>query len=105
MDDMMLFIDVEWNQIGKRLGPSDEILEIAALSSMGEYVVDRYFKYIKPVKKVNRQTFNFLGITPNDFKLLTGLLVIISLIIASTRQRASEENAKKKALSRIKEDI
>lgn len=62
----MLFIDAEWNQIGKRLGPSDEILEIAALSSMGEYVVDRYFKYIKPVKKVKRQTFNFLGVTPND---------------------------------------
>ncbi len=44
-----------------------------------------------------------IGITPNDFKLLTGLLVIISLIIASTRVRASEESAKKKALSKIKE--
>lgn len=52
-----------------------------------------------------RKYGHFVGITPNDFKLLTGLLVIISLIIASTRQRASEENAKKKALSRIKEDI
>lgn len=62
----MLFIDVEWNQIGKRLGPSDEILEIATLTSMDEYVVDRYFKYIKSERKVKRQTFDFLGITPND---------------------------------------
>ena len=52
-----------------------------------------------------RKYGHFVGITPNDFKLLTGLLVIISLIIASTRQRASEENAKKKALSRIKEEL
>lgn len=44
-----------------------------------------------------------IGITPNDFKLLTGLLVIVSLIIASTRVKASEESAKKKALSKIKE--
>ena len=47
---------------------------------------------------------HYVGITPNDFKLLTGLLVIISLVIASTRQRASEENARKKALLRIKEE-
>lgn len=64
MDSMMLFIDVEWNQVGKRLGPSDEILEIALLTSMDEYVVSRYFRYIKPERKVKKQTFNFLGITP-----------------------------------------
>ncbi len=42
-----------------------------------------------------------VGITPNDFKLLTGLLVIISLIIATTRNRAAEEAARKKALSKV----
>ena len=42
-----------------------------------------------------------VGITPNDFKLLTGLLVIISLIVASTRIKAAEEKAKKKAVERV----
>ena len=51
-----------------------------------------------------RKYGHYVGITPNDFKLLTGLLVIISLVIASTRQRASEENARKKALLSIKEE-
>lgn len=66
MDSTMLFVDVEWNQFGKRLGHFDEILEIAALQSKGERVVNRYFKYIKPKKIVKRETFNFLGIAPND---------------------------------------
>ena len=42
-----------------------------------------------------------VGITPNDFKLLTGLLVIISLIVASTRIKAAEEKARKKAVERV----
>ena len=42
-----------------------------------------------------------VGITPNDFKLLTGLLVIISLIVASTRIRAAEESARRKAVERV----
>ena len=42
-----------------------------------------------------------VGITPNDFKLLTGLLVIISLIVTSTRIKAAEEKAKKKAVERV----
>lgn len=41
-----------------------------------------------------------IGITPNDFKLLTGILVIISLFIAQTRNKASQANAKKKAIER-----
>ncbi|MGN0907097.1 MAG: ABC transporter permease [Bullifex sp.] len=45
-----------------------------------------------------------VGITPNDFKLLTGLLVIISLVVASTRTRAAEDSARKKALARIREE-
>ncbi len=44
-----------------------------------------------------------VGITPNDFKLLTGLLVIISLIVASTRSRMAEETAKKKAVAKVME--
>ncbi len=42
-----------------------------------------------------------VGITPNDFKLLTGLLVIISLIVASTRIKAAEEKARRKAVERV----
>ena len=45
-----------------------------------------------------------IGITPNDFKLLTGMLVIISLVIASTRTRAAEDSARKKALQKTKGD-
>jgi len=43
-----------------------------------------------------------VGITPNDFKLLTGILVIASLFIAMTRSAYSEDSAKKKALLRTK---
>ena len=45
-----------------------------------------------------------VGITPNDFKLLTGLLVIISLIIASTRTKMAEDKARKEAVARVMED-
>lgn len=41
-----------------------------------------------------------IGITPNDFKLLTGVLVILSLFIAKQRAKASDISAKKKALQR-----
>ena len=39
-----------------------------------------------------------IGITPNDFKLLTGLLVILSLIIAKVRNKFSDDSAKRNAL-------
>ena len=42
-----------------------------------------------------------VGITPNDFKLLTGVLVIVSLAIASLRIKRAEDIAKKKAIMRI----
>ncbi len=42
-------------------------------------------------------------ITPNDFKLLTGILVIASLLIAQTRSKASSSGARKKALLRSRE--
>lgn len=45
----------------------------------------------------------FIGITPNDFKLLTGILVILSLTIAKTRSKASDAGARKKALLRTKQ--
>lgn len=41
-----------------------------------------------------------INITPNDFKLLTGILVIASLFIAQTRSAASSMGAKKKAIAR-----
>jgi putative ABC transport system permease protein len=41
-----------------------------------------------------------IHITPNDFKLLTGILVIVSLFIAQTRSKASDKGAKKKAMER-----
>ena len=41
-----------------------------------------------------------IGITPNDFKLLTGILVIISLTVAKTRALASDKGARKKAIER-----
>ena len=44
-----------------------------------------------------------IGITPNDFKLLTGVLVIISLAIAKTRNAASSSSAKKKAIMRTQQ--
>lgn len=40
----------------------------------------------------------YIGITPNDFKLLTGLLVILSLVIAKIRTKASDNSARKHAV-------
>lgn len=68
MNSKLLYVDVEWNQMGKRLGPADEILELAAISSIDEYTVSRYFKYIKPNKLVKKNTFYFLGITPRELR-------------------------------------
>src|SRR5690554_2973834 len=41
-----------------------------------------------------------INLTPSDLKLLTGILVIISLIIAQTRSAASTADARKKALKK-----
>ena len=43
-----------------------------------------------------------VNITPNDFKLLTGILVIVSLFIAQGRSAASTRGARKKAIERSK---
>jgi putative ABC transport system permease protein len=45
----------------------------------------------------------YIKLTPSDLKLLTGILVIVSLIIAQTRSAASSADARKKALKRNKE--
>lgn len=44
----------------------------------------------------------YIKLTPSDLKLLTGILVIVSLIIAQTRSAASSADARKKALRRNK---
>jgi len=57
----------------------------------------------KALMFLGRKYGHIVGITPNDFKLLTGLLVIISLLVAYSRVHAAEDAAKKKALLRIQE--
>ena len=54
----------------------------------------------KALMFLGRKYGYLIGITPNDFKLLTGILVIISLTIAKTRAMASDKGARKKALAR-----
>ncbi len=44
-----------------------------------------------------------INITPNDFKLLTGILVIISLWVAKSRSNASDRAAKKNAIKRTQQ--
>jgi putative ABC transport system permease protein len=44
----------------------------------------------------------YINLTPSDLKLLTGILVIVSLLIAQTRNAASSADARKKALKRNK---
>jgi putative ABC transport system permease protein len=44
----------------------------------------------------------YINLTPSDLKLLTGILVIVSLIVAQTRNAASSADARKKALRRNK---
>lgn len=43
-----------------------------------------------------------VNITPNDFKLLTGILIIVSLFIAQGRSAASSRGARKKVVARNK---
>ncbi len=41
-----------------------------------------------------------INLTPSDLKLLTGILVIVSLVIAKTRNAASSADARKKAIKK-----
>ncbi len=54
----------------------------------------------KALMFLGRKYGYLIGITPNDFKLLTGILVIVSLFIAKTRAMYSDNSARKKALLR-----
>ncbi len=56
----------------------------------------------KALMFLGRKYGYLIGITPNDFKLLTGILVIISLTVAKTRTKASDKGARKRALARTK---
>ena len=42
----------------------------------------------------------YINLTPSDLKLLTGILVIVSLVIAKTRNAASSADARKKAMKK-----
>ncbi len=55
----------------------------------------------KALMFLGRRYGYLVGITPNDFKLLTGLLVIISLIVASTRTKAAENRARREAVKKV----
>ena len=54
----------------------------------------------KALMFLGRKYGYIIGITPNDFKLLTGVLVIVSLTIAKTRNMYSNNAARKKAMAR-----
>jgi putative ABC transport system permease protein len=54
----------------------------------------------KALMFLGRKYGYIIGITPNDFKLLTGILVIISLTIAKTRNMYSNNAARKKAMAK-----
>ncbi len=55
----------------------------------------------KALMFLGRKYGYLVGITPNDFKLLTGILVIISLAVAQTRAIASDKGARRKAIARV----
>lgn len=58
----------------------------------------------KALMFLGRKYGYIIGITPNDFKLLTGVLVIISLSIAKTRAVYSDSAARKKALRKTEKE-
>ena len=64
------------------------------------YVKDKDSWKYKGLMFLGRKYGYLVGITPNDFKLLTGILVIISLTVAKTRTMASDKGARKKAIER-----
>lgn len=54
----------------------------------------------KALMYLGRKHGYLIGITPNDFKLLTGVLVIVSLVVAKARSSASDRGARKKAMDK-----
>ena len=79
--------------IGEFLFSSNKISLITLRCILGSIIY-------KGLMFLGRKYGYLIGITPNDFKLLTGILVIISLTIAKTRSMASDKGARKKAIER-----
>ena len=77
--------------IGEFLFSSNKIHLITLRALLGALIY-------KALMFFGRKYGYLVGITPNDFKLLTGVLVIISLLIAKTRGKAADHNARAKAL-------
>ena len=80
--------------LGEFLFSSNKITLITLRAILGGIIY-------KALMFLGRKYGYLIGITPNDFKLLTGILVIISLAVAQTRAMAAAGTARKKALSRI----
>lgn len=81
--------------IGEFLFSSNKISLITLRAILGAIIY-------KGLMFFGRKYGYLIGITTNDFKLLTGILVIISLAVAKARSSASDAGAKKKALERTK---
>ncbi|MBK5201294.1 MAG: ABC transporter permease [Spirochaetaceae bacterium] len=79
--------------IGEFLFSSNKISLITLRAILGAIIY-------KALMFLGRKYGYLIHITPNDFKLLTGILVIISLWIASGRSKASARSAKKNAIHR-----
>lgn len=81
--------------IGEFLFSSNKISLITLRAIFGAIIY-------KALMFLGRKYGYLINITPNDFKLLTGILVIISLWVASGRSKASARSAKKNAIERTK---
>lgn len=79
--------------IGEFLFSSNKISLITLRAILGAIIY-------KALMFLGRKYGYLINITPNDFKLLTGILVIISLWVASGRSKASARSAKKDAIQR-----
>jgi putative ABC transport system permease protein len=79
--------------IGEFLFSSNKISLITLRAIFGAIIY-------KALMFLGRKYGYLILITPNDFKMLTGVLVIISLWVASSRSKASARSAKKSAIER-----
>ncbi|MDY5931501.1 MAG: ABC transporter permease [Candidatus Ornithospirochaeta sp.] len=59
----------------------------------------------KALMFLGRKYGYLISINPNDFKLLTGILVIISLTVAKARTNASSREARRKAIERTERNL
>jgi putative ABC transport system permease protein len=84
--------------IGEFLFSSNKISLITLRAIFGAIIY-------KALMFLGRKYGYLIHITPNDFKLLTGVLVILSLWIASSRSKASARSAKKSAIERTQTPI